>query len=345
MYPKNKYWNPLIKFLKKNKLENQIFIGPEVLLYDFPKVFPYQILKDIELEDYDFEYIVFHKKLTDDLTNEFLDLIKEKYKPVWGNHLFVVYKKNPNKKDKLRALKHLLYTRPNLDKHYKKESGKKTGIVITTYNRPQALINLLSQLKERPEEIVIVNDGSDKRFEQQYQQIKDKFPQFTYIDNPKNIGLVFSMNTAFSYFLSDPDVEWIHYFQDDVVIKDPNFFTKTMSVADKKEYPVVTGLYLNAHRIFHKKEINNLPVYLTRSTGAPHFLTHRKYLTKNMPIPNPYVGAPKADKGRPGQGSDEDWWLFSWSPNSIVKKGKYVACIPELCSTDLNPDNSTWETH
>lgn len=343
MYPRNKYWKPLVEYLKKKGLENQIFIGPEVLLYEFPKVFPYQILKDIDLEDYDFEYIVFHKKLTEDLTNDFIDLIKEKYKPVWGNHLFVVYKKNRTKKEKLAALKYLLYTKPNLDKLYKEKTSK-TGILITTYNRPRALIKLLEQLKDREEEILIINDGSSKEFDIQYQQIKEKFPSFTYIDNPKNIGLVFSMNTGFSYFLSDPEIEWIHYFQDDVIINDPDFFTKTLAVADKKESPVVTGIYKEEHPIMSKMSINGIPVYLFRSTAAQHFLVHRNYLMKNMPIPNPYLGAPKPDKGKPGQGSDEDWWLFSWSPNSIVKQGKYVVCIPGLCSTDLNPDLSTWDT-
>ena len=341
MYPKNKYWNPLVKYLKNNNLENEIFIGPEVLLYDFPKVFPYQILKDIDLNDYEFEYIVFHKKLPEDMTNDFLDLIKASYKPVWANHLFVVYKKNRSTAEKLAALKYVLYSKISFKKYYK-ETQQKTGILITTYNRPEALIKLLYQLKDRPEEVLIVNDGSDTRFEQQYQQIEEKFPQFTYITNPKNMGLVFSMNTGFSYFLSDPEIEWIHYFQDDVVIKDDDFFTKTRQVADRNKYPVVSGIYHELHKIFKKTTIESLEVYLLRSAPALHFLVHRLYLMKNMPIPNPYVGAPKPDRGKPGQGSDEDWWLFSWSPQSIVKRGGYIVSIPGLCATELNPEFSTW---
>jgi len=344
MYPDNKYWKPLVKYLKKKGLENEIFIGPEVLLYDFPKVFPYQILKDIRLSDYDFQYIVFHKKLTDDLTHEYLELIQKNYKPVWGNHLFVVFKKNRTKKEKLAALKYVLYTNINFKK-YEKPAGKtKTGILITTYNRPEALIKLLYQLKDRPEEVVIVNDGSDEKYHSQYQQIKEKFPQFTYIDNPKNVGLVYSMNTGFSYFLADPQVEWIHYLQDDVILKDDAFFEKTAQIADKNDYPVVTGIYRKPHKIFEQTQIRDIDVYLLRSIPAQHFLVHRLYLSENMPIPNPYPGAPKADRGKPGQGADEDWWLFSWSPKSIVKRGKYIVSIPHLCETDMNPELSTWET-
>jgi hypothetical protein len=343
MYPENKYWKPLVEFLHKKKLENQIFIGPEVLLYDFPYVFPYQILKDINLDDYSFDYIVLHKKITDDLTNDLIDLIKEKFQPVWGNHLFVVYKRNRTKKEKITSLKYLLYTRFNLDKLYK-EKKTKEAILITTYNRPHALIKILEQLKNREEEILVVNDGSSDNFALQYQQIKDKFPQVNFIDNPKNMGLVFSMNTGFSYFLADPEVEWIHYFQDDVEIIDKDFFEKTLRVADKKQYPVVTGIHREPHKIFDEVEIKGIKAYLLRSIPAQHFLVHRQYLMDNLPIPNPYVGAPKPDKGRPGQGADEDWWLFSWSPHSIVKKGKYIASIPHLCTTDMNPELSTWES-
>jgi len=342
MYPKNKYWLPLVKFLKKNALENQIFIGPEVLLYDFPKVFPYQILKDIRLSDYTLDYIVFHKKLPEDYTNDFLDLIQKSYKPVWGNHLFVVYKKNRSTKEKLSAFKSLIYTKINFKKYYKKNPPKQNGILITTYNRPEFLIKLLTQLEDRPEEILVVNDGSDSTYQHQYQQIKEQFPKNTYIDNPKNMGLVFSMNTGFSYFLADPATEWIHYFQDDVEIM-PHFFESIEKVADKDQYPVVTGFYKEPHKIFGEKVINDVKVKLLRSASAQHFYVHRLYLMENMPIPNPYVGAPKPDKGKPGQGSDEDWWLLSWAPKSIVKRGKYVISIPGLAKSDAVGELSTWE--
>ncbi|HFS67574.1 MAG TPA: glycosyltransferase [Flavobacteriia bacterium] len=345
MYQRTIYWKYLVKYLKKKGLENQTFIGPEVLLYEFPLVFPYQILKDIRLSDYDFEYIVLNKKQKYDLSKEFLDLIQKNYKPIWGNHSFVVYKKNRTKKEAIVALKYKLFTNINFEKYYKPLPEGKTGILITTYNRPEALIKLLNQLKDRAEEILIINDGSDERFIRQYSQIKEQFPKFTYMDNPKNMGLVFSMNTGFSYFLSDPEVHWIHYIQDDVIIEDNAFFEKTRQIADKDKYPVVTGIYREPHKIFNKSTINGQEVYLLRSIPAQHFLVHRLYLSENMPIPNPYVGAPKPDKGKPGQGADEDWWLFSWSPKSIVKRGGYVVSIPNLCSTDMNPDLSTWETN
>jgi hypothetical protein len=60
-----------------------------------------------------------------------------------------------------------------------------------------------------------------------------------------------------------------------------------------------------------------------------------------MPIPTPYLGAPKPTGGRPGQGSDEDWWVTAWSPNAIAKRGGYVICVPGLVRT-FDVERSTW---
>lgn len=340
MYPRNKYWKPLVAFLNKNKLRNEKFIGPEVLLYEFPKLFPYQVLASINLADYDFEWIVFHKKIPEDLTNDYLDLIESKYKPVWGNHLFIVFKKNRSKKQHFKVLKNILDTNIDFSK-YKKEESTRTGILITTYNRPDYLKKLLKQLETRKEEILIVNDGSSEHFVVAYNKIKEEFPKYVYIDNPKNMGLCFSLNTGFSYFLADPSVAWVHYIQDDVVLND-NFFEKLHKVADSKKYPVLTGIYRKPHPVIKKNVVNEVEIYFLMSAPAQHFMLHRQYLQDNLPIPTPYIGAPKRDKGKPGQGSDEDWWLISWSPNSIVKKGGYIVSIPNLCKTDMTKD-STWD--
>ncbi len=286
MYPKDKYWSSLVTFLIENLPNGEAFIDPEVLLYEFPMVFPYQILKDINLSNYNIEYIVFHRHLYEDLTNDYLDFIQSNFKPVWGNYLFVVYKRNRSPKEKIKALKYILYTsilELNFNKYYKPMKEEKTGILITTYNRPDYLYQLLLSLVDRKEEILVVNDGSDFKFSIDYQKIKDKFSTVTYIDNPKNMGLVFSLNTGFSYFLSDPDLNWVHYFQDDVMIHD-DFFITLDKVKNKKEYPIVTGLYREPHKILKKGVINEVDVYFLHSAPAQHILMHRQYLYNNLPI-------------------------------------------------------------
>ncbi len=342
MYPDKPYWHALVEYLKKKGLEDEMFIGPEVLLYDFPRVLPYQILKDIRLEDYWPEYIVFHKKLTYDLTNEYVDFVRNHYTPVWGNRMFVVFKLHPTASEKMQKIKYAFFTRLSWKKYYKPDKPKKQGILITTYNRPDFLRRLLEQLKDRKEEILVVNDGSDARFQKDYEQIKTAFPGVIFIDNPQNRGLVFSMNTGFSYFLSDPEMEWIHYLQDDVILE-PGFFETLDKIKDKNKYPVITGIYRRPHKIFKETSINGVNVFLLRSAPAQHILMHRMYLMENLPIPNPYLGAPKEDRGKPGQGADEDWWLLSWSPKSIVKRGGFVVSVPGLCRSDGFGEHSTWD--
>ena len=328
----------MLSFLNKNITKDEKFIGPEVLLYDFKNIFPYQILSSIKLSDYNFEWIIFHKKLPEDLTNDYLDLIQSDYKPVWGNHLFVIYKKNRSKKQQLTVLKNILHTKIDFSKYYKKEITR-TGILITTYNRPDYLAQILHQLKDVTEEILVVNDASDKRYQEAYQKLKEKYTHCVFIDNPKNMGLCYSLNNGFSYFLADPSVAWVHYIQDDVNLSD-GFIELMAKVAHKEKYPVLTG-YKGPHKVIKKTIINNVEVELLVSSPAVHLLLHKQYLQDNLPIPTPYIGAPKKDKGKPGQGSDEDWWLLSWSPNAIVKKGGYVVYFPNLSSTDTS-NESTW---
>lgn len=57
-----------------------------------------------------------------------------------------------------------------------------------------------------------------------------------------------------------------------------------------------------------------------------------------MPIPSQMLGAPKK-----GRGSDEDWWIISWSPQSIVKQGGTLVCLPGLIlNFGIGPELSTW---
>ncbi len=343
MRPHDKYWNALTDYLKEKNLEDRVFIGPDELLYEFPQVYPYQILKDIRFSDYDIEYVVFHKKSAENMTNDFLDMIRNEYKAVWGNKRFVIFKKHPGKWEKIKAKKYLLHTHIHWKKYYKPASPGKTGILITTHNRPHSLRRLLEQLKNRPEKILVVNDGSDAKFQSEYETIKKDFPQATFIDNPQHRGQEFAMNTGFSWFLADPHTEWVHYFQGDVILN-PGFFETVSKVAHKEKYPVVTGLYHETHNICKRGTINEVPVYMLRSAPMHHLFFHRLYLQENLPVPNPLSGVPERDTGKPNLDSSEGWWLVSWSPKSIVKRNGYVVCIPGLCQIKTSAAQSVRAT-
>ena len=58
-----------------------------------------------------------------------------------------------------------------------------------------------------------------------------------------------------------------------------------------------------------------------------------------MPLPSPYLGAPK-----PGAGASmEDWWIVNQAPRSAERRGLLVVCIPGLVRTFLwHHDDSTW---
>jgi hypothetical protein len=81
-----------------------------------------------------------------------------------------------------------------------------------------------------------------------------------------------------------------------------------------------------------------------RGISGQHIHAHRDYWRGVLPIPSPYLGAPRPGGGLAGQGPEEDFWISVWSPDSISKKGGYVACLPGLVRAFLtSAEDSTWE--
>ena len=52
-------------------------------------------------------------------------------------------------------------------------------------------------------------------------------------------------------------------------------------------------MYREPHKILKKGVINEVDVYFLHSAPAQHILMHKQYLYDNLPIPNPYIAAPK----------------------------------------------------
>jgi hypothetical protein len=92
-----------------------------------------------------------------------------------------------------------------------------------------------------------------------------------------------------------------------------------------------------------EKCIDGRTLLYQASCPGTHLHGHRRYWERLLPIPTPYFGAPKKDRGRDGQGADEDWWITCWSPHSITKQGGAVAVIPGLVrTTSASKTDSTW---
>lgn len=102
-------------------------------------------------------------------------------------------------------------------------NGKKIGVGIVTYNRPDGLLRLYQSLPfDVIDEFVIINDGND-------------FSQFdaishTIIKNEVNLGVGKSKNKALQYLL-DRKVDHFFIIEDDIYIKDKRVFEQYIFIS------------------------------------------------------------------------------------------------------------------
>jgi glycosyltransferase involved in cell wall biosynthesis len=187
--------------------------------------------------------------------------------------------------------------------------------------------------------VVVVDDGSDVKFHDEYRIIRERFAQarISWITLPENRGVSCAINTGLSYLLADPSIDWISYFQDDVDVH-PELFEYLGRVQHRVERPLLTGRYSVEHPVVGEADINGIHVLSSLSVSGQHLHAHRDYWLGVMPLPSFKIGLPK-----PRNGSGCDWWIGSWSPNSVCKQGMHIICVPQLVSAFANtPEESTW---
>jgi hypothetical protein len=150
------------------------------------------------------------------------------------------------------------------------------------------------------------------------------------------------LNAGLAWWLADSEVAWISVFQDDVDVH-PDCLAQIARLQDARLRPILSGRACPLHRCYGGETIEGVETLRYRSLPGIHLHAHRDYWRGVLPIPTPYLGAPKPHGGLPGQGSDEDFWVTCWSPRSIVKRGGWVTCVPGLVRT-FAPDEapSTW---
>jgi hypothetical protein len=209
---------------------------------------------------------------------------------------------------------------------------------VTTFNRPAALARSLPQVAALGMPVLVVDDGSDEWAARANRELCARTGS-RLLALPSNRGLPAAMNAGLAYWLADPEVSWISYFQDDIDV-DPSLLEALARAEDERERPLLTGYDAPEHPVVDVVEIAALKLKRKRSTPAVHLHAHRSYWTALMPIPSPYLGAPKPRVGA----SMEDWWISSQAPQSVGKRGLFVACIPGLVSTFLSHrDDSSWD--
>lgn len=215
------------------------------------------------------------------------------------------------------------------------------GIIVTTHNRPHALARSLPAIAGLGAKVLVVDDGSDAEACIRNRAIAADcgIPILTLHENR---GLCCALNIGLTYWLDDPAIDWISSFNDDVDVH-PDLLVRMERVQDAVARPICTGYDAAEHAVVRRSSVCGEQVLFKVSTPGVHLHAHRDYWRGVMPIPTPYLGAPKRDKGLPGQGSDEDWWVTCWAPGSAMKRGLYVTCVTGMVNVFLRSrEDSTW---
>jgi glycosyltransferase involved in cell wall biosynthesis len=340
----DEFWMQARSFLEKHAKAIDPILAPNEFLDYFPGTYHYNV--SYLLPASQFRFVVFHKGMTEEVDTKLALAVIDRFYPVFANEVFVIYA------DALLlgiTSVEPVHTQALLEQFEEQFEAAEAFLnraptyaaVITTYNRPQSLARSLPQVLALGIPVVVVDDASTPENYQENQRITEQH-QVSLIRIPENRGLPNAMNVGLEYWLADPEIDWISYFQDDVDIR-PDTLKILEQVQDRIDRPLLAGRDALEHPTFGTAEIAGYPVLYKRSMPGQHLHAHRDYWRGVLPIPTPYLGAPKPDKGKPGQGADEDWWITCWSPQSITKRGGYVVCVPGLVrSFKTAADESTW---
>lgn len=247
----------------------------------------------------------------------------------------------------------------------------KSAVIVTTYNRPQCLARSLPQIiaaaKEVRAQVLVVDDGSQSPeygpslkeicIKTQCSEAGRYVPEgdeyssgIHLLEMPSNRGLAGALNIGLSYWLADPSIEAIHYFQDDVEVDPLAIAACSVLLNATKGACVVTGHDAREHR--ERKDLpchpdNCFGIYMRGrdSCRATHMAATRESWLRVLPIPSRGLGLPsktirdKAHPERRGTGSGVDWWVVRDSPNKLP-----VLCVPGLVRTFAwKREDSCWD--
>lgn len=310
-------------------------LAPNEFLEFFPGTYHYSASYLLPVEHY--QFVVIHKGMLKDIDSALKTHVLQKFHPIFANEVFVVYAQTPldnpdsslNRAD-LEALLNQLETEPT--RPTLPTTKPNCAAVITTYNRPWCLEKSLPQVLKLGMPVVVVDDSSSPGHFRTNQSITSRY-QVPLLRLPSHREQSSALNVGISYWLGDPDIAWISCFRDNVTVK-PDALRILTQIQDAQTRPLLAGCDDADHPTLEVDTIAGHSVRLKRSMSGLHFHAHRDYWTAVLPIPTPYLNAPKPNQDhlKPG-GIDEDWWITAWSPRSIAKQGGYVICVPDLVSS------------
>lgn len=346
----NPHWTKALHFFQRHAREKEILYAPNEFLRFHALTYPlnYLFQHSWPLPD----WVLFHKAWKQHVSQETLDRLQATCRVVWTNEAFIILvsrsmnhrsswtfprfcRRLPTLKDPSDAP--LIYQEaPNRSVD---EAKQKTGILITTYNRPWALARSLPSILALATPVLVVNDGSDPSHQTDYRKLYalHASDHLQILELPANRGLSAAINIGLAHWLAAPEIEWISYFQDDVEVKSETLkLLETVRHPTKR--PVLSGYLSKNHSTIRQTSVQGIPVHLRQSNSGVHIDAHRSYWEQQLPIPTVMLGAPKV-----GYGADEDWWVLSWSPKSAAKTNRFITCLPDLVHTFAqNAKSSTW---
>ncbi|WP_088890481.1 glycosyltransferase [Leptolyngbya ohadii] len=320
------YWVQVRDFLQQHAQPLDAILAPGEFFEPFPGTYPYSVSSVLSPEQ--LAFAVIHKGRIAEIAQPLGAAIAQNFHPVYANAVFVVYAQSPIAEfiaTDENDLKALFEQMDAVDRFYDLESNyQPAAAVLITHNRPDALERSLPQILALNIPVVVVDNGSEGDKAAQNQNIANRH-QVELLKLPQYRPAA-ALNAGISYWLNDPTIGWISCFQDGVEVK-PETIALLQKVQDLKERPLLVGHDDPADGTVRSDNINGIPVKLKLSSSGVHFHAHRDYWASLLPIPTP---TPPGAEEETLTATDENGWITTWSPQSIVKRGGYVVCVPGL---------------
>jgi hypothetical protein len=322
---------------------SEVLFAPHSFMEFYPRALPSLLLNETSLRENG--WLIFHKGVDDRIAFPLAEVLKREFDPVFANKRFVILARKGlavqamdfNPEDVSSLWSNLEKLRSAADNAPLSARTGKCAAVISAYNRPWALARTLPQVARLGCPVLVVEDGSEPMHEAAYKKIRAEFPSVHWIAMPENRGIPCAMNTGISYWLADPDIEWISYFEEDVDVH-PDLLRRLTVVQHRVERPLLTGRRPPEHPAAGEEEINGVRVLHFHSTSNQHFHAHRDYWSAVLPIP-----APAPDFEGCKKTAYCDWWLASWAPESVCNTGRKIICVPGLVSAfATKAEDSSW---
>ncbi len=337
----DRFWDEVRRFIERECSPLDPVLAPAGFLDVHAGTYGYHVSKTLPVDT--FRLFVFHKGMLDRIPPGFFLAAVEASKPVLANEVFVVFRHRrfpapsgpvqPVAPEHLNSF-HAMVAR--IAQAPPEPARHRTAVLVTTYNRSSMLERSLPQIAALGKPMLVVDDASDEPHRRAHAETARRHGA-EILTLPANRGSACALNTGLSYWLADPDVEWISLFEDDVDVR-PDALEVLAKVQDAKLRPCLTGRY-NHRLIVAKQVVAGVEIYLQRSSAAVHVHAHRDYWSGVLPVPSMYLGAPKPGRGGPGA----DWWITGWAPRSATKQGGNLVCVPGLVRhITPNASSSTW---